>query len=162
MNPEKLLFYFSLLISTLLAQAGFIQTGLWVEVIASIFCAFFWIFFRKRIPSVCLVLSISIAVIGIIFKVPSSFLLIYSGFSMICWDLTLLELSLNKNVPDQKAGLYRWLRIKSLALSLVLGIAVYFINYLFKFQIPFFVMILLVTGVFICFFRIFKIFKHFN
>jgi uncharacterized membrane protein AbrB (regulator of aidB expression) len=160
MTLQKILFFICLIISLFISVTGYIQINFWQGEIAVLISLLLWIFARKKIPEVCLLLSIIIAVTGILLKIPALLMLLYSVLSIACWDLTLLDKSLAKNDNNQKSNLYQKLRLISLGISLGVGFITVSLGRLLNLKIHFFIMIIFVVIVFFIIDQVIHIFHE--
>jgi hypothetical protein len=144
MTLLKALFFICWGLSTLLAVAGFWQIGFWQGEIAAVICAMAWIFVRKKYLSFCIVSSTALAAAGILLGVPSLFMFLYAGLSLVLWDVTSMDLSLAGNSPRQKTKLYQSMRLRNLSFVLGAGIIAIILGRYLSFQVPFLVMALFI------------------
>jgi hypothetical protein len=147
----NILFYISLILSSILALSGFSLAGIWQGDIAVIIIIPVWIFARRKIPDVCLIASTLIAAMGMLFHADPSMMLFYTGLTIACWDLTLMDLSLSGNSSDSKSYYYQSIRLKSLGIALGIGAALTLMSIFLKFKLPFFITVLLVIITYLCF-----------
>src|SRR5512138_2326348 len=82
MKKFKLLFFLSLAGSASAAIAGFYIAGLWQGVIAVSICSILWLIRRYEYVNLYLLLSLIIAVTGMIIGASNMFLTVYSGLSL--------------------------------------------------------------------------------
>ncbi len=159
MSVYKILFFIFLIISAFFAFFGFYQSGLLYLEIAIVGCAIIWIFLREKNPSVCLIISIIITAVGILLGVNFFFMVLYCGFSLALWDITLMELRISENAYNTKIKLYNLVRLSSLGLALVISFVIIFTCRFINIKIPFFIIVILAISAFLCIKRIVIIFS---
>jgi len=155
----KMIFYFFLSISTILAFLGWYHINSIIGEITVIFIAITWVFIKNKLPTICCLLTLSISVTGVLLKGNSLLFILSAEFAFLTWDFALLESSLRKNSSTKNATAFYFIRLRSLSLSLAIGIIIYFMSGFFKLQLSFFVVAVVVILSFICLNRIIFILK---
>jgi hypothetical protein len=157
---RKSLFYICVLSSAITAILGFEEYHVRPCEAAVLLCAVLWIIARKKIPSVCLFLSLVIATAGLLLKVSPLVMFFYSGFSLAAWDIASLEISLKNNSKERMSNHYQFTRVLSLLSALAIGFPLIFAGRTLHLKIPFFVMVLLAIVTFFSINRIVNIVKR--
>ncbi len=128
---------------------GYVAVGQW-PTLAVVSIAFLtWLPARKWpstwLPSVALVVSVSLAVAGLFAGVSPTLMILSTILALASWDLVLLDHSLMGASFTGTVALLEKRHYQSLALALGLGLLLSVTGRLLRFQIPFCGMILLVT-----------------
>lgn len=150
MKNIKLLFYILFFLSFAIALIGFLSSKLWYAGITLIVYSFLWIFFRRGIPTLFLFLCVLIASVGILLKAQALCMILYSGLSLACWDLTKTELLIGESTQDSNINLYILNRLRLLAAVVVTGVCIILISRFISFEVPFLPTIVLVLAAFFC------------
>lgn len=138
-----------LIVSVLCFAAGYGLSGQWVGVAISLIMGPAWLFARKYpisiLPLICLLISVSLAVVGKT-NGGSSFLMICgSGFSLATWDLLQLDGALGNNTCGEQTHQYEIKHLQSLGIALGSGLVMIFLGHSLRLQIPFVVLLLSVA-----------------
>lgn len=155
----KILFLILLFISTLSGFLGFYQSDLLFMEISVMLGAVLCFFLREKSPSICLISSLIISISGILLGANSIFMILYCGFSLASWEITLMELQFSGNTENTNVKLYNTMRFISLGSTLLISFILIFILRFINFKIPFFIIIISVIFSFFCISRIIDIFK---
>jgi hypothetical protein len=145
MSLRKTLFGVCLLVSVICLAAGYGISGGWIGVVAAIITAPAWLLARKfpdsGLPFICLLLSICLAVVGILNNAPSMMMICGGGFALAAWDLVFLDYALKSTSSDENTSLYEKNHIQSLALALVSGLLIVFVGRYLRLETPFILML---------------------
>ncbi len=136
-------------ITALLLAAGFGLAREWILGLVAILMVPVWLFARKYadtwLPSICLLTSVALAVLGILVGASSLWMILGSGFSLAVWDLLPFSAAAKNDSPGEQTRLYEIKHIQSLVLALGIGFLLLLLGRLFTFQIPFVLLILFIT-----------------
>jgi hypothetical protein len=148
MTRRNFLFAICLITLTISLAAGFLITEQWVGFWIAIITGFAWYLARKYSDSwllhVCLVASVSQAVIGTLTGFPPLLAIFSSGIALAVWDLIFLNASLTDSSYAEQTRRYESSHLQSLAWAVVLGLVMAGLGRLLHIQTPF---IFLVLGV---------------
>ena len=148
MSLRKIFFVICIGISALFLASGFGIAGERILALIAILMAPAWLFARKYadtwLPFICLLISVGLAVVGILIGASSRWMFLGSGFSLAAWDLLLFSAALENNPSGEQNRLYETKHIQSLVLALGFGLLLLFLGRLFTFRTPFALLILFI------------------
>jgi hypothetical protein len=146
---RKVFFITCMIFSVFCLTAGYAVAGQWIGTVAAILMIPAWLFARKHsgtwLPYICLLASVSLAVIGKLTGAIPILMIFGSGITLAVWDLLLLDAALGNNSSGEQTRQYENKHLQSLALSLGFGLSMALLGRLLNFQIPFFVLLLFIV-----------------
>jgi hypothetical protein len=149
MSPRKISFVISLVVSMLCLAAGYALAGEWIGAVFAILTGPSWLFARKHpsswLPSLCLLMSVGLAVVGRLLGAAPWLMIYASGIALAAWDLLLLNASLDGNASGEQTRRYENKHLQSLALALGAGLLVTFLGRLLNPRLPFLLLAFLVA-----------------
>jgi hypothetical protein len=149
MPIRKVFFFICLSGSVFCLVAGYGIIRQWIGVVVAILTGLTWLLARKYLtlflPSICLVMSVGLAVVGELMGSPSWLMICGSWFALATWDLLLLNNTFDSHLFGEQTQSYENKHLQSLILALGFGLFVSFLGRLFNLQLPFFVLALLVV-----------------
>lgn len=108
-----------------------------------------WLLARKypasRLPLVCLLASVGLAVGGRLLGSPPLWMTFGSAIALAVWDILLLDSALGKNSPAEQTRHYESKHLQSLALALSFSLLATLSGRLLNIQIPFIILILFIA-----------------
>jgi hypothetical protein len=135
--------------STLCLAGGYAIAGLWMGAAAAIMAGFAWRLARKHsdtwLPSICLVASVGLAVVGRLMGSPPWLMIVGSGIALAVWDILSLDAMLERNGDGEQTKRYESKHLQSLALALGSGLFIAFLGRLVNLQTPFFLLMILIA-----------------
>jgi hypothetical protein len=163
MVPRKTFFVVCLVSSMFCLAGGYGIAGQWVGAVIAIITGAAWLLDFKYVDTllshICLLVSVCLAVVGLITGSPPLLMICGSGFALATWDLFSLDIALKSGTYGEQTRRYENKHFQSLALALGCGLILEFAGRLLNFQIPFVVMMLFVALVIFGFDRIWSIIK---
>ncbi len=115
----------------------------------SIVIGLVWLLARKypasRLPLICLLASVCLAVGGQLTNSPAWLMICGSGIALAGWDLLLLDAALGNNLLEEQTRQYESKHIQSLILALGLGLLTASLGRLITLQIPFVLLALFIA-----------------
>ena len=151
MSLKNVFFVTCITITALFLATGFGLAGEWIWALIAILMTPIWLFARKyadtRLPFICLLASVGLAVVGILTGVSSLWMFLGSGFSLAAWDLLLFSAALENKLSGEPTRLYEIKHIQSLVLALGLGIVLFLLGRSFTIQTPFALLIVFIISV---------------
>lgn len=149
MSLRKVGFVLCLVASVCCLTAGFGITGWWVLAVLAGLLGPGWLLAQKypdaRLQSMCLLASVGFAVVGILIGSPAILMLLGTTMALAVWDLLLLDVAIGKGASVEQTRRYENSHLRSLALALGVGLVAILFGRLLSIQIPFVVLILLIT-----------------
>jgi hypothetical protein len=149
MTFRKSVFILCVITLVLCLAVGFEFTGQWIGSLIAFSMGPAWLIARKYpnswLPVFCLLISISLAVVGKLTGGSSLLMIFGSGVSLAVWDLLSLDVALGSNVVNAQSHQYENKHLQSLALALGFGLLVAFLGHSLNLEIPFFVLILFIV-----------------
>ena len=131
-------------------MAGYALNSRWISIAAGASTGLVWLLANKRPatlpPSVALVISFVWVAAGLMAGASSFLMILGTTFALASWDLALFDHALADSPISsaQTIALFQNRHYRSLALALGLGLLVVVVGRLFRFQIPFGWMVVLV------------------
>jgi hypothetical protein len=164
MPLRKTFFVICLIISVLCLAAGYWIVGQWIGgMIATLICPA-WLLARKYpdspLPLVCLLVSVGFAAAGTLIASPPLLMIFASALALAAWDLFYLNSALGNHSSTEGTRHYEKAHLQALALALCLGLPGTFLGSFLKIQIPFIVLMLLITFILFALDRIWGYIKN--
>jgi hypothetical protein len=148
MVKGKTYFVICLVLSTLCLAAGYGMAGKWVGVGIAFITGGAWLLTRKYpdtgLAHGCFVVSICLAVAGLLTGSPPFWMICGSAGALTVWDLALLEIALSGSAAGDRTLRFEKNHLQSLALAVGCGLTAAIVGGFLKFQVPFLVMLLLI------------------
>jgi hypothetical protein len=158
MPLRKTLYVVCLIISVFCLAAGYWIARQWIGAILAILMAPAWLLGRKypasRLPLLCLLVSVGLAVAGILSGSPPLWMLCGSAVALALWDLLLLDAALGNKSALEPTRQYENRHLESLALALGFGLSAALLGRLLNIHIPFIVLVLCILLVLIALDRV--------
>lgn len=149
MSLRKTLFVVCLLISVLCLATGYGIAEIWIGVVIAVLMGPAWLLARKysssRLPLVCLLVSVGLAVAGRLIGSSPVLMIFGSGVALAAWDLLHLDAIQINNPSGEQTLHYENTHIQSLMLALGSGLLVTLFGRFLNIQIPFLVLLLFVA-----------------
>jgi hypothetical protein len=149
MSFRKIFFALCLIISVFCLAAGYSIVGQWIGVIIAILTGPAWLRARKypasQMPFICLLLAVGLAVAGTLLGSPALLMIFASAMALAVWDLLLLDSALGNHSSAEQTRKYENRHLRSLLLALTSGLFAAWLGHSLNFQIPFFLLLLLVA-----------------
>jgi hypothetical protein len=149
MSLRKTLFILCLILSVLCLVAGYGVAGKWIGAMLAVLMGPAWLLARKysdsHLPLVCLLGSVALAVAGTLVGSPPVWMIFGSALALAVWDLLFLDSALGNTSSTEQTRRYENKHLQSLALALGSGLFAALLGRFIKIQIPFVMMMLLVT-----------------
>lgn len=129
--------------------AGYAFMMQWGGIVASLLALPAWLFAHRRPavlpPSISLIFSVGIAVIGLLVGAAPSMMILGAALALASWDLILLDHSLTGSSSSSAAtvALFEKRHFQYLVLALGPGLLVAVTGRLLQFQVPFGIMVFL-------------------
>ena len=146
---RKTFFVIWLIISVLCLVAGYGIAGQWIGAMLAILIGPAWWLARKYphspLPLVCLLVSVGFAVAGRLVGSPPFLMIFASAVALAVWDLLLLDSALGNNSSVEQTRHYENKHLQSLTLALGSGLLATLLGRFLIIQIPFIVLMLLIT-----------------
>jgi hypothetical protein len=146
---RKTFFVICVIVSTLCLTVGYGIAEKWIGVVIAIITGLIWLLARKYpdsgLPVICLVVSVCLAVVGLLIGSPPLLMICGSGFALAVWDLVFLNNALGRVPSGVQTIQYERRHLQSLALALGSGLLVAFLGRLFNLQFPFLILMLFVA-----------------
>ena len=146
---RKTSFVICLTVSMLCLAVSYGIAGQWLGAFIAILTGLAWLPARKYpasgLPFICLVVSVGLAMVGLLIGSLPLLIICGSAFALAVWDLIFLDDTLGTNSPGEQTRQYENKHLQTLALALGSGLIVTFVGRFLNFQIPFIVMMLFVV-----------------
>jgi hypothetical protein len=163
MTKRKFFFLTCLILSTLCWLGGYAFNNLWPGTVFSLILGLIWLLAWSHSSSpqalFCLIASIILGGAGVILGLMPWLMICGAAAALGAWDLLSLNLTLGKLTVSTENKLYENQHLKTLGLTLGAGLLIALLGELLSFQIPFFVLLLLVVGLIFLLERIWNFFK---
>lgn len=163
MMRRNILFFACLIILTICLAAGFLVTGQQAGVLIAVSTGIFWYVARKNefawLPHLCLLASVSQAVIGVLTGFPPLLAIFSSAMALAVWDLLFLNTALGSTPSGEQTRRYENSHLQSLALAVVFGITAGGLGRLLNLQIPFILLALFAVLILFGLDRVWSYFK---
>ena len=148
MPVRKILRYVCPMISVTCLGIGFATTGSWIAALVMVFSLLTWLSAIKWPfgfpPSWTLVFSVSLAAAGLLTGAMPLLMLLGAALALAGWDVVLWDRSLTNNSPPTSLTLIESKHYQSLVMALGLGLLAILAGRLFRFQISFGWMVVIV------------------
>ncbi|MBN2738167.1 MAG: hypothetical protein JXR70_14380 [Spirochaetales bacterium] len=152
MSHIKIIFFISLSLASAALIAASIKFDSLVLLFFIILFSFLQAIFRKSAGSLFLIISILLSTAGFYYKADALFLFVYLTFSLVCWDLSILEKLLTN--PQEGTRRFIFLRVGFLfTLSFTSFLVIIFIRFI-HFDIPFYALLLIAIIILLGLFKI--------
>lgn len=149
MALRKIFFVVCLVALVLCLTAGYGLAGQWIGAVMAIIAGFAWLLARKyptsRLPLICLLVSVGLAVIGRLTGAPPWLMICGSGVALALYDLLYLDVALGSNSSGEQTRHYESKHLQSLTLALGSGLLVVFLGRLLRLQVSFFGLVFFVA-----------------
>jgi hypothetical protein len=149
MALRKILFTISLLVFVLCLGTGYVTTGQWLGVVVTMITGLAWLMVQKYstswLPHICLVVSVGLAVAGVLSGSPALWMIIGSGMALVVWDLLFLNDALRDTPSGYQTRRYEKFHFRSLSISLGTGLLAAFLGRFIHLQITFILMIFIIA-----------------
>jgi hypothetical protein len=146
MSFRKTLFVICLIISVLCLAGGYGIAGYWIgAAIASLMGPAWWLakkYPASSLPPVCLSLSISLAVIGILVGCSPLSMIFGSVAALAAWDLVSLDSAMGNHSSGEQNHRYENKHLQALLLALGFALVVLVMGRFANIQLPFVVLLL--------------------
>lgn len=137
------------IILVLCLAAGYWIAGKWIGALAAILLYPAWLFARKKtdpwLPFICLLASVGLAAAGRLSGAPYLLMIFGSALALAVWDLTYLDTALGKNSFGAQTRRFENKHVQSLGLALGFGLFVVLLGRFIHVQVPFLVLMLLIS-----------------
>jgi hypothetical protein len=148
MAVRKIIRFVCPLISVTCLAIGYTTTGPWIASIVLVFTLLAWSFAFKWpsgfLSSSALVLSVSLAAAGLLTGAMPLLMILGAALALAGWDVVLWNRAFTSNSLSTSLTLIEIKHYQSLAAALGLGLLAVVVGRLFRFQIPFGWMVILV------------------
>jgi hypothetical protein len=149
MRIRKIFFFVCLIVSALCLAVGYGIVGQWIGTVVAIMVGLTWLLARKYpatwLPFICLVASVSLAVVGRLTGSPPLLMICGSGVALAAWDLIILNAALGNNSPGEQTRQYENRHLQSLVLVLGSALFVSFLGRFLNLHIPSIALMLLIV-----------------
>ena len=149
MSLRKSFFVICLISSVLCLAAGYGIAGRWIGAMLAILLGPAWLLARKypdsHLPLVCLLSSVALAVAGTLIGSPPFLMIFASALALAAWDLLLLDSAFGNTSPAEPTRRYENKHLQSLTLALGSGLFAALLGRFLEIQIPFILLMLLIT-----------------
>jgi hypothetical protein len=146
---RKIFFIVCLAVSMLCLAAGYGIAGEWIGAAIAIVTGLTWLLARKYplsgLPFICLVVSVVLAVIGLLNGSPPLLMICGSGFALAVWDIMFLDNALGGNSSEEQTRQYERKHLHSLALVLGFGLLMTFFGRMLNLHPPFVMMMIFIA-----------------
>ena len=148
MSLRKTFFVICQVLSILCLAIGYGIVGHWIGAVIALLAGFAWLLARiypaSGLSLICLLVSVGLAVAGVLTGSLPWLMISGSGFALATWDLLLLDTALGNNASGEQTKRYESKHLQSLALTLGSGLFMAFFGRFLNLQIPFVVLLLFV------------------
>ena len=128
---------------------GYATAGKWAGAAVAILAGTAWLMVRKYragwILFICLLVSVVLAVAGLLTGSPAILMICGSAFALAAWDLLLFNSAMGNSSPDEQTRQYENSHLQTLALALGSGLLVALLGRSLSLQTPFYVLALRVV-----------------
>ena len=150
MTRRMSFFVICLAVSMLCLAVGYGIVREWIGAAIAIITGLAWLIARKYpasgLPFICLVMSVCLAVIGLLNGTPPLLMICGSGFALVVWDLILLDVALGSNPGSGvQTRQYESKHLQSLVLALGSGLLMAFLGRFLNLQLPFVIVMLFIA-----------------
>ena len=136
-------------LSVLCLVGGYGMVRQWIGAAIAILIGPAWLLARKYpaslLPLICLLMSIAMAVAGMLMGSPPVLMIFGATLALAAWDLVLLSSVLGEHSLTEQTQLFESQHLRSLLLALGSGLLVVFLGRFLTIQVPFLVLVLLVA-----------------
>jgi hypothetical protein len=164
MSLRKTFLIICLITSVLCLAAGYGIAGRWIGAILAILMGPAWLLARhypdSHLPLVCLLGSVALAVAGTLIGSPPLWMIFGSALALAGWDLLLLDSAAGNTSSAEQTRLYENKHLQSLTLALGSGLLAALLGRFLEFQIPFLLLMLLITFILFALDRIWGYIKN--
>jgi hypothetical protein len=142
---------------------GYAINRQWIGVVGAGILGFTWWYSWNNPTSwethICLLVTASLAVVGILLGTPPFLMILGSGMGLALWDLIYLNDSLKTDPPDVQTRHYEIKHLQLLLQLVVSGVFLGFAGHFLRFDTPF---ILLVVIIILALFSLNRIWQYFR
>jgi hypothetical protein len=128
---------------------GYAMAGKWAGAAVAILAGTAWLLVRKYragwILFLCLLVSVVLAVAGLLTGSPAILMICGSAFALAAWDLLLFNSAMGNSSPDEQTRQYENSHLQTLALALGSGLLVALLGRLLSLKIPFLLLAIFIT-----------------
>ena len=150
MTKRKLLFFTCMILSVICWLGGYALLSLWPGAVISLLLGvIWWLAWKNPSPAMagfCLVVSLLLGGAGVLLNVSSWLMICGAVTALGAWDLLSLNLTLGNISAAAQNQRYENQHLKTLLFVLGGGLLLALLGELLAFQIPFFILLLLVAG----------------